>query len=423
MSQHAPVDENDGTAVKPLAGITVLDVSRVVSGPTCCFWLAALGAEVIRIEAPGGDVTWIAPPFVGPDGVHRGVRGPRDIAVSALRKGRGKRSVVLDLKSAGGRDAFVRLVERADVLVENFTPGVMAALGLAYDDLVAHNDGLVYCSITGFGPDGPYRDRPSMDLVVQAMSGLMAKTGFPDGPPTKVGATIGDQLPGVFAALGIVAALRQRDRDPLRRGQIVDVAMFDALVALVWDEPVDDYEAQGFPMRVGNADSRGAPLDAYPTADGWITVVIVSDSQWDRMARLLDRADLAERYPTIRLRGEARDEINGVVADWCRSRSTVEVAAAFERIEIPSGVVAAPWSAPRDPQVVHRGSLERLGHPDLTERSPYHGPVLPLRLSRADVRATTPAEPLGTSTEAVLRDIAGYTDAEIAELRRSGALG
>ncbi len=409
--------------MKPLDGVTVLDLSRVVSGPTCCFWLAALGAEVIRVEAPGGDVTWIAPPFVGPDGVHRGVRGPRDIGVSALRKGRGKRSVVLDLKTDGGRDAMVRLVERADVLVENYTPGVMASLRLAYEDLVAVNPRLVYCSITGFGPDGPYRDRPSMDLVVQAMSGLMAKTGFPDGPPTKVGATIGDQLPGAFAALGIVAALRQRDHDPQHCGQVVDVSMLDALIALVWDEPVDDYRDQGFPMRAGNADSRGAPLDAYETADGWITVVIVSDSQWDRMARLMDRGDLAERYPTIRQRGAARDEINGVVADWCRTRSTVDVAAAFEDIEIPAGVVAAPWAAATDPHALHRGSLERLGHPDLAERSPYLGPVLPLRLSRADVTTTTPAEPLGASTESVLRDLAGYTAAEIAELRRSGTLG
>ena len=195
--------------MKPLDGVRVLDLSRVVSGPTCCFWLGALGAEVIRVEAPGGDVTWIAPPFVGPDGVHRGVRGPRDVGVSALRKGRGKRSVVLDLKTGGGRAALVRLVEQADVLVENYTPGVMEALDLAYADLAPSNPGLVYCSITGFGPDGPYRDRPSMDLVVQAMSGLMAKTGFPEGPPTKVGATIGDQLPGAFAALGIVAALRR----------------------------------------------------------------------------------------------------------------------------------------------------------------------------------------------------------------------
>ena len=199
--------------------------------------------------------------------------------------------------------------------------------------------------------------------------------------------------------------------------------MLDALIALVWDEPVDDYQAQGFPMRMGNADSRGAPLDAYETADGWITVVIVSDAQWARMARLMGRADLAERYPTIRLRGNARDEINGVVADWCRSRSTVEVAAAFEGIEIPAGVVAAPWAAATDPHVLHRGSLERLGHPDLAERSPYLGPVMPLRLSRADVTTTTPTEPLGASTEAVLRDIAGYTAAEIAALRSSGALG
>jgi CoA:oxalate CoA-transferase len=405
---------------KPLDGIRVLDVSRVVSGPTCCFYLAALGAEVIRIEPPGGDTTWRSPPMVGPDGVHRGRRGPRDIPVSPLRKGRGKRSVVLDLRQADGRAVLLRLVERTDVLVENALPGTMAALGLDFAAVSARNPRLVYCSITGYGPDGPYRDRPSMDLAIQAMSGLMAKTGFPDGPPTKVGATVGDQVPAMFGALGILAALRQREVDGL--GQHVDIAMLDGLLSILWDEPLDEYQDQGLPERIGNGDPRGAPLDCYRTSDGWVTVVCMNDPQFERVAGLVGRPDWLERFPTIPHRGAARDEINGGVGAWAATRTAAEALAALDAIAVPAGIVQPPWAGRTDPHVAHRGSLEALRHPDLAEPTPFLGARLPIRFSRADT-STTPAEPLGASTEAVLREVAGLDDSAIAALRQAGVLG
>src|SRR5262245_56389481 len=286
--------------MKPLAGIRVLDASHVVSGPLCCWVLAALGAEVIRVDPPGGDVAWRTLPMVGSQGAHRGARGPRDIAISPLRRARGKRSLVLDLKTDSGRALFRRLAAVCDVLVENAVPGAMARLGLDYASLAPSCPRLVYCSITGYGADGPYRDRPSMDLVVQAVSGLMAKTGFPDGPPTKVGATVGDQVPALYAALGVMAALRQRERDG--RGQHVDVAMLDSLLALLWDEPIDVFEAQGLPERIGNSDTRGAPLDVYPSADGWVALVMTNDASWPPLCALIGRAELAARFPDYRAR-------------------------------------------------------------------------------------------------------------------------
>ena len=406
--------------MKPLEGIRVLDLSRMVSGPTCCFYLAALGAEVIRIEPPGGDNTWLSPPMVGPDGIHRGKRRPRDIPVSPLRKGRGKRSIVLDLKQEDGRAVFLRLVDRSDVLVENAVPGVMARLGLDHAALAARNPRLVHCSITGYGADGPYRDKPAMDLAVQAISGLMAKTGFPDGPPTKVGATVGDQIPAAFAAIGILAALRQRDADG--RGQHVDVAMLDGLLSVLWDEPLDVYEDDGLPERIGNGDPRGAPLDCYRTADGWITLVCTSDPQFQRIAHLVGRPEWIERFPPIPTRAVARDEINGTVGKWVAERTSAEAVAAFDGIAVPAGIVQTPWAARHDPHVAHRGSLEPLRHPDLAEPSPFLGARLPVRLSRA-ATDTTPAEPLGASTDAVLRDLVGLSDDEIARLRSGGVLG
>lgn len=408
--------------MKPLEGIRVLDASRIVSGPVCAWLLASLGAEVVRVEAPGGDHTWQAPPWIGPDGVHRGARRERDLGLSPLRRGRGKRSVVLDLKSAAGLGLFRRLLAKSDVLVENFVPGALARLGLDDAAIARTNPRLVHCAITGYGPDGPYAGRASLDLIVQAVSGLMAKTGFPDGPPTKVGATVGDQVPAVYAALGVVAALRQRDRDPQGRGQKVDVAMLDVLVSLLWDEPLDEFARQGVPERVGNGDPRGAPLDVFATADGWAALVVTSQAQWERLARLIGRPELAARYPAFADRVRERDAVNAAVAAWCRTLPTDAVVEALVAIEVPVGPVRSPYAASDDPQLRHRGALVELRHPDRDASTGYRGPAFPLRLSRADT-ATAPADPLGASTEAVLRDWLGLADAELAALRGSGALG
>jgi crotonobetainyl-CoA:carnitine CoA-transferase CaiB-like acyl-CoA transferase len=406
--------------MKPLDGVRVLDASHVVSGPVCCWLLAALGAEVIRIEPPGGDHTWRTKPVVGPDGEHRDVPGPRDIAISPLRRGRGKRSVVLDLKREEGRDLFVRLLATCDVLVENAVPGAMERLGLDYDSLAPAHPRLVYCSITGYGDDGPYRDRPSMDLVVQAVSGLVATPGFPDGPPTKVGATIGDQVPALFAALGVVAALRQRDREG--RGQRVDVAMLDSLLTLLWDEPIDDFAAQGLPERIGNGDPRGAPLDVFTTRDGYAALVLTQDAQWSQLCDIMGRPELRTRYPDYRARLADREAVNAAVAAWCREQTTDAAVEKLLALGIPAGPVRSPYDAPQDPHVLHRGSLQRLRHPDRSEPTDFLGPALPIRLSRAD-GDTSPAEPLGASTDAVLQDLLGLEAQEIARLRKTGALG
>jgi crotonobetainyl-CoA:carnitine CoA-transferase CaiB-like acyl-CoA transferase len=404
----------------PLEGIRVLDASHIVSGPMCCWLLAALGAEVIRVEPPGGDLSWRTLPFVGPDGVHRGARGPRDIAISQLRRARGKRSLVLDLKREEARAIFRKLAVRCDVLVENAVPGAMERLGLDYASLAPTCPRLVYCTITGYGHEGPYRNRPSMDLVVQALSGLMAKTGFPDGPPTKVGATVGDQVPAIFAALGVLAALRQRERDG--RGQRIDVAMFDSLLTLLWDEPLDAFEEQGVPERFGNADPRGAPLDVFPSADGWVALVMTQDASWSPLCALMGRPELATRWPDFRARLAARDEVNAAVAAWCRTQPTDTTVERLLALGIPAAPVRSPYAARNDPHVRARGALVPLRHPDLAEPTRYLGPALPIRFSRAE-SASAPAEPLGASSEAVLRELLGSDEAEIARLRAAGVFG
>lgn len=405
---------------RPLDGIRVLDVSRVVSGPVCCFYLASLGAEVIRIEPPGGDVSWLTPPWVSPDGSMAPERHPDTIGISALRKQRGKRSVVLDLTVPEGVEVMHRMVRHADVVVENFRPGVAADLGIDYPTLRELNPRLVHASITGFGHDGPFRDRPSMDLVIQAMSGLMAKTGFADGPPTKSGATFGDQLPALFATVGVLAALRQRDIDG--EGQWVDVAMLDSLVTALWDEPLDVYAERAIPERVGNSDPRGAPLDVYPTSDGWIAVVCTTDKHAAAMFDLIGRPDLVELGSDHAKRAAIRDQINDAVRLWTADRPVAEVEAAFLRRRIPCGPVEGAYSAGEHPQVRHRGTLTPLRHPDSPAPTHYLGPVLPIHLSRTGVD-TSPAEVLGHSTDSVLAELAGCDDAELARLRTAGVIG
>ena len=397
----------------------MVDLTRVVSGPVCTWFLASLGAEVIRVDPPGGDVTWRIPPWVGADGEQSEAMGPDDIGISYLRKGRGKRSVVLDLGRSEGVDAFRRLAANVDVLVDNFRPGVMASLGLDYETLAELNPRLIHASITGFGPDGPDADLASMDLIIQGRSGLMAKSGFPDGPPTKAGATIGDQFPAALCALGVVAALRQRDIDG--RGQYIDVAMLDSLVAMLWDEPLDLYRERNMPDRMGNGDPRGI-LDTFESQDGWVTLVITSDAQFKRLTEEMARPDLWELGPNIPVRAANRVEICEEVARWMAQQTTEQLVVRLHRIRVPAGAVASAYAADDDPQIQHRRALVPLQHPHATEPTRWLAPAFPVKLSRANTDQQ-PAETLGTSTRDVLMRIAGLSEEEADRLQSAGILG
>lgn len=406
--------------MRPLAGIRVLDVTHIIAGPTCTFWLASLGAEVIRIEQPAGDVTWLTRPFVGPLGDSPTRQTARDIPLSPLRKHRGKRSVQLDLRTDAGAEVLRELAAVSDVLVENFAPGVMAKRGLAYDDLRPRNPRLVYASISGYGADGPYRDRAAMDPIVQALSGMMAKTGFPDGPPTRSGVTVGDQVPGIWAALGVLAALRQRDLDG--EGQFLDIAMLDSLVTLMWDEPIDYYEESGQPERVGNGDTRGAPFDTFRTKDGWVAIAAPANHQWARLRPLLGGAALDPRWDDHYERAQNRDVMSALVTAWTMQFTAAEVTERLDAISIPAGAVNPPWWGRTDPHLAHRGTLVPLRHPDLVEPTRWLAPVLPVRFSRASID-TTPAEPIGESTDWALHDVLGLDETTIASWRAAGAFG
>jgi crotonobetainyl-CoA:carnitine CoA-transferase CaiB-like acyl-CoA transferase len=409
-----------GNTAGPLRDTLVLDLGRVVAAPTCAFYLASLGATVVRIEQPGGDVSWNVPPYMSVDGLHRGPRGPRDIPLGHIKRGRGKRSVVLDLRSDEGRALFVRLAERADIVVENFRPGVLDGLGIGYQMVAPANPGLIWCAISGFGQEGPDRDTQAMDLVIQARSGMMSKTGFPDGPPTKAGFTAGDQVPAVFATLAIVAALRDRDRSG--QGTFLDIAMLDVLASLIWDEPLDLYEEEGRPFRHGNADPRGAPHNVYPSADGWIAIVCTTQRQWINLCGAMDRPELAIELDSLAARNAATDRVNAAVTDWTTAHDSDWLERRLRDAEVPASPVRPPAAGRQDPTLIFRRLFEPLGHPDRPGwQSAYVGPRMPIPVDGKPPE-TAPAEPLGASTDAVLADLLGLTELELEGLHARGVI-
>jgi crotonobetainyl-CoA:carnitine CoA-transferase CaiB-like acyl-CoA transferase len=247
----------------------------------------------------------------------------------------------------------------------------------------------------------------------------MAKTGFPDGPPVKSGAMIGDEIPAVFAALGVLAALRARDQDG--RGRFVDLSMFDALLTILWDEPIDHYEDAGLGPRFGNTDPRAGPIGVFATLDGHAAMVLTSDDQWAPLCELMARPDLAHHTSATR-RGDTLAVINAAIAEWCATLPTASVVAALDGCGIPCGPVQPPWVGRRDPHVAARGSLEPLGHALLDEPTPYLGARLPFRIDDVDLSSTS-AEPLGASTDTVLRELCGVSDDDLAALRADGVIG
>ena len=312
----------------PLEGLVVLDFSRVLAGPFATALLADAGADIIKVEGSAGDDYRHVGPFVGDD--------------SAMFEfaNRGKRSIVLDLKAEADRTTARRLAAQADVVVENFRPGVASRLGIAYADLVGENPDLVYLSISGFGQNGVGRDRPAYDIIVQAESGLMAMTGMPDGPPTLVGEAIGDIGAGLYGAWAVTAALWQRERTG--RGCHIDLAMFDALLSLLPTGACRYLATGAVPMRVGNRHPLSAPFGAYRTMDGHAVIAVLNEKLFADFAATIGQPELASdpRYRSDSLRSDNEPSLRVYVERWTGARPTGEVV----RVLAAAGIPVAPIS-------------------------------------------------------------------------------
>lgn len=415
----------ESAATGPLAGLLVLDLTLFLSGPFATQILGGLGARVIKVEQPGlGDPIRATPPYYGPRGIHSARPGDGDLSLSVLKRNRNKEGVTLNLKAPEGRAILHDLARRADVLVENFAPGVTARLGIDEAALRALNPRLITCSISGFGQAGPYRGLPAYDIVVQAMSGLMTSTGEPEGPPTRSGPSFADLTAGLYGAIGILAALHQRDRDPAGRGQWVDVAMLDSLFSLVFDEALDVQVARGASPRTGNRRPRLTPFGTYEAADGFIAICAVTDAQVAALFRAMDRPDLATdpRYATLEARVERAAEVDALVGAWTLPRAKADLWRILQGAHIPSGPVADIADLLTDPQLRERAMIGPLPHPTLPPAPDAIAAGLPLKFSRAAAALDRPAPALGQDTARVYGELLGFDAERLADLRARGVI-
>ncbi|MDA0218563.1 MAG: CaiB/BaiF CoA-transferase family protein [Proteobacteria bacterium] len=330
----------------PLSGVTVLDLTRVLAGPFCTLILQDLGARVIKVEVPGlGDEARGTGPFV--DG--------HSTYFASIN--RGKESIALDLKDKTDRSIFMQLASRADVLTENYRPGVMDKLGLGWDVLHAHNPRLVYAAVSGFGHSGPYSQRPAYDMVVQAMGGIMSMTGHPGGEPTRVGTSVGDVTAGLFTTIGIQAALRHRDQTG--QGQKVDVAMLDCQLAIL-ENAIVRYTATGeVPRPLGARHPSIVPFAAFPTADGHVIIAAGNDALFVRMCEALERPDMARdaRYQTNAKRAEQVGALALEIEEVLRHKPTAHWLKVLEAARVPCGPINDISQVVADPQVAARNML------------------------------------------------------------------
>jgi len=399
-------EATDRTAPLPLTGVRVLDLGHVFQGPYATFLLAMAGAEVIKVEPPRGDMM-------------RKRARDGDYPFRALNGC--KRSVVLNLKTERGRELLLELGRSADVLAENYAPGVLSRLGLGPEAFFEVNPRLIYASASGFGRTGPYADKRALDLTIQAMGGLMSTTGELGGRPLKAGAPVADFMSGAHFYGAIVTALFERERTG--RGRVVEVSMMESLFATLLPAAGHAYESDHPPRRTGNrhvADSY-VPFDTFETIDGWVTVVCATDEHWLRLTEAMGRPDLAADQDLRRLRGRiARiEEVTGEIAKWTKTRTRDELASCCQSF----GVAAAPLrdvqEVLNDPHLHARGFLAYDG----TGARQVALPNSPMRYEGSALRSLSPAPELDQHTDEVLSELCGLDATALAALRDKGVIG
>ncbi|PEQ14256.1 CoA transferase [Novosphingobium sp. PC22D] len=391
----------------PLAGVRVLDFTRVLAGPAASLALADLGAEVIKIEPPGtGDETRTFPPM-------REGESHYYLAVN-----RGKKSIVVDLKSSEGIALVKDLAAKCDILVENYRPGVMDRLGLGWEVMHAINPRLIYCAISGYGQTGPLKDRPSFDIVLQAMSGALSMNGERDGLPTKLGIPLGDLVGGINGPIGIISALYERERTG--KGRYIDVSLMDGLMGMLGYIAQLAFFTGSDPQRVGSQHPNLVPYGIFPARDGSIVIACLTPGFWSRICASIERPELTgdARYDTLEKRRDAREEVNAIVSAFTETRTVDELVAIFTTHQVPHAPILGVTEALSQPQAREREMVVEVEHAALG--------TIPIvnRSIRFDEPQPLPTAPpvLGQDTASILEDVLGLSAERIDELRRAGVV-
>ena len=388
----------------PLAGIRILDLTWVLSGPFCTLTLCDLGADVIKIERPPyGDVARTTAPLVdGESGYFFSVN-------------RGKRSVALDLTSAEGKQIFLQLVQEADVVVENFTPGKMEALGLGYPQLSNTNPRLIYAAISGYGQTGPMREKPALDVIVQGAGGVMSVTGYPDGDPARPGLSLGDIAAGLYCAIGILAALREREQSGL--GQMLDISMLDCQIAIQENAYMRYHLTGEEPARLGTRHPTAVPFQAFRTADGWMVLALAwgVPNQWGLLCAELGLPELIDddRFHSSAARTRNHAELEPLLQAAFLRRTTAEWVAGIERFGIPCGPLNTIPEAAALEQVAVREMLVDVPHKTF---GAVRLPNSPLKLSRTPARVRGTSPDMGQHSREVLAELLGVDDVTLQRL-------
>jgi CoA:oxalate CoA-transferase len=394
----------------PLAGITVLDFGQIYQGPYATFLMAKGGADVIKIEPPGGEPLRRRVIATG---------GETTLPIAMLNAN--KRAVTLNLKSPRGRELLKQMVAKADVLLENFSPGTMDGLGVGYDVLKQVNPRLIYATGTGFGISGPDRDNLAMDFTIQAASGIMSVTGDPSGPPMKAGPTLVDFMGGIHLYAAVITALYQRDHTG--EGQLVEVAMQETVYPTLASSYDYHLRTGQVPPRAGNrqAGMSAAPYNAFPTQDGYVAIHVVTEGHWQNLLKAMGRTDLADdprfRSNTERTANMAATE--ALVTEWTTSLPKAEIVAAAKRYKIPCAPVRNAIEVMNDAHMHERGMLERIDHPSL---GPIVVPNSPLRLHGADRVPPIASPKLGQHNQDVFGTWLGLGESGVASLVADGAI-
>ncbi|HEV2186609.1 MAG TPA: CaiB/BaiF CoA-transferase family protein [Stellaceae bacterium] len=392
----------------PLLGIRVIDLTRVLAGPFATQSLGDLGAEVLKIEPPGGgDETRRFPPFLEGEGHY------------FLGINRNKKSLVVDLQQEAGKEVLRRLVKDSDILVENYRPGVMDRLGLGYAALAEINPRLIYCAISGFGLTGPLRDKPSFDIVTQALSGALSINGERGHMPIKLAIPLGDMVGGVFGPMAILAALHERHRTG--KGRLIDISLYDGLIGMLGYFAQLAFITGEDPPTMGSSHPNIVPYGSFPASDGSIIIAVLSESFWGKLCEALERPDLAAdpRFATPTLRRERRDEVDRIISEITRTRTVAEWEKRLTAADVPHAPVLGVTAALAHPHALAREMVVEAEHATI-------GPVKvvgrPIKFPGAKQPPVTAPPTLGQHTEAVLRERLGYSDAEIDRLKRDGII-